>query len=60
MITQLESLPQVSDIQLSVSEDHPHALKLYESYGFAVWGREPHALKLLDGVYDELHMALEA
>ncbi len=31
VVAQLKSLPRVSDIQLSVSEDHPHALKLYES-----------------------------
>ena len=59
VVTQLKSLPQVSNIQLSVSVDNPHAWKLYESYGFVVWGREPQALKLSNSFYDELHMALE-
>lgn len=60
VVTQLKSLPHVTNIQLSVTDDNHHALELYKNYGFVVWGREPHALKLPDDVYDELHMALEA
>ena len=60
VVSQLKSLPRVTNIQLSVTSDNSHALKLYESYGFVVWGREPCALIFLDGVYEELHLALEA
>ena len=59
VVTRLKSLPDVTDIQLSVTGDNSYALELYRNYGFAIWGREPRALKLPDGVYDELHLTLE-
>ena len=59
VISRLKILPQVTNIQLSVTEDNPSALELYEKFGFVVWGREPCALKLSDVTYDELHMALK-
>lgn len=49
----------VSWIGLSVSDEAPAALGLYESLGFRLWGTEPVAM-VVDGVdHAELHMALE-
>ncbi len=59
VVTQLKTLTNVTNIQLSVTGDNPHALELYRNYGFMIWGREPRALKLSNDVYDELHLALE-
>jgi len=50
--------PGVSNLQLSVSDRSAQALALYESLGFAAWGREPDALRIGDGSAAEIHMIL--
>jgi len=46
-------------IGLSVSDEAPAALGLYESMGFKLWGTEPVALVVDGRDHAELHMALE-
>jgi ribosomal protein S18 acetylase RimI-like enzyme len=43
---------------LGVSENSPEALRLYESFGFRTWGREPEATEHNGRRYDEIHMTL--
>jgi RimJ/RimL family protein N-acetyltransferase len=50
---QIEGLRQV---QLSVVTSNSAALKLYQSFGFTIWGTEPEALKVGDKFYDEYYM----
>ncbi len=46
-------------ILLSVESSNSGAIRLYESFGFTVYGNEPHATKLLDGGYlDDVWMIL--
>ena len=52
--TQLKGLRQ---IQLSVVTSNTAALKLYQSFGFEIWGTEPEALMVGDAFYDEHYMA---
>ena len=46
-------------IGLSVSDEAPAALGLYESLGFELWGTEPVAMVVQGRDHAELHMALE-
>jgi len=46
-------------IGLSVSDEAPAALGLYESMGFELWGTEPVAMVVEGRDHAELHMALE-
>ncbi len=48
----------VTQVHLTVSEDAPAAQRLYESYGFREWGREPNALFWNGEFFDEAHMVL--
>ncbi len=48
----------VTHVQLSVSEVATEARRLYESAGFAAWGREPQALRWEGRGFDEDHMVL--
>ena len=44
-------------IEITVVEGNDRAKKMYENFGFEVYGRKPNALKYLDGTYrDELFM----
>ena len=52
-------IPGIEQVKLQVEAGNRIAKKLYESFGFEVWGIEPKALKV-DGVYyDDLHMILK-
>jgi RimJ/RimL family protein N-acetyltransferase len=48
----------VDYIDLGVSENSPGARRLYESFGFRAWGREPESLQCDDRRYDEIFMSL--
>jgi ribosomal protein S18 acetylase RimI-like enzyme len=48
----------VLQVHLSVNAANPRALALYESLGFAAYGREPRALRVKDVFFDEILMAL--
>lgn len=52
------SFPDIRQIHISVNADNAPAKRVYESAGFVTWGREPRAIVLPDGDYDELHMAI--
>ena len=57
-IDHAQALPGVRQIQLSVSETAPAARKLYERFGFEVWGTEPEALQHDGEFVAEHHMSL--
>lgn len=50
--------PSVDYVDLGVSERAEDARRLYESLGFAAWGREPEATEVDGRRYDEIHMTL--
>jgi ribosomal protein S18 acetylase RimI-like enzyme len=50
--------PGIDYIDLAVSENSPHAKRLYERFGFVAWGREPEAVQTGGRRYDEHHMTL--
>ena len=53
------AVPGLLQLNLVVYVGNAGAIKLYESLGFEVFGREPGAI-MVDGVlYDDLHMRLE-
>ena len=57
-IERLRALDGVEQVQLAVTAGNEPAERVYQSAGFAAYGREPAALKV-DGVdYDELLMSL--
>lgn len=58
MLSSAKSIPGLKQIQLTVAATNNSAKKLYESYGFTVFGYEKEAL-YVDGFYlDEEHMVL--
>lgn len=58
VIAHARSWRGVAFLDLSVSANSPEAQRLYESFGFAVWGREPEATEHEGRRYDEIHMTL--
>jgi RimJ/RimL family protein N-acetyltransferase len=57
-LTLARSIPALQQINLSVNAENASAIRLYESLGFEIFGREPGAL-LIDGeLHEELHMSL--
>lgn len=58
VITHARSWPGVAFLDLSVSANSPEAQRLYERFGFVVWGREPEATEHDGRRYDEIHMTL--
>ncbi len=50
---------QVSQIHLMCVTTNINAIKLYQKYGFSIYGTEPRALKFQDQYYDEHLMILE-
>ncbi|MFY9315099.1 MAG: GNAT family N-acetyltransferase [Burkholderiales bacterium] len=57
-LTLARSVRGLLQVNLGVNASNVPAIRLYESVGFKVFGREPGAL-LIDGVlHDELHMLL--
>ena len=58
VITHARSWQGVAFLDLGVSANSPEAQRLYESFGFAAWGREPEATEHDGRRYDEIHMTL--
>lgn len=57
LLAELDSLPDLRWVRLSVTVGNDAAQRLYESLGFSVYGEEPEVL-LVDGVYyGERHMS---
>jgi ribosomal protein S18 acetylase RimI-like enzyme len=56
VITHARSWEGVEFLDLGVSANSPEAQRLYESFGFVVWGREPEATQHDGRRYDEIHM----
>lgn len=52
------TLPGIARIQLGVSSSAPGARRLYERFGFRVWGAEPDASRHGGEAIVEFHMAL--
>ncbi|HYL74219.1 MAG TPA: GNAT family N-acetyltransferase [Bryobacteraceae bacterium] len=59
LLARVRELPDLQQIQLSVTASQSAARKLYESLGFVSYGREPAALYTGGEFIDEAHMALE-
>ena len=57
-IALVRTWPGVDYVDLGASECAPEAQCLYESLGFAAWGREPEATEISGRRYDEIHMTL--
>jgi ribosomal protein S18 acetylase RimI-like enzyme len=55
-VTHARSWQRVEFLDLSVSADSPEAQRLYESFGFVMWGREPEVTEHDGRRYDEIHM----
>lgn len=58
VVTHARSWPGVAFLDLGVSANSPEAQRLNESFGFAVWGREPEATEHDGRRYDEIYMTL--
>ena len=52
------SVPEVKQVNLSVNAHNLIAIRLYESFGFKAFGREPGALLINYELHDEIHMHL--
>ena len=57
-VERASTLPSLEIVYLAVSAPNAPARSLYLSLGFEIYGREPHALKLVDRYVDEDLMAL--
>jgi ribosomal protein S18 acetylase RimI-like enzyme len=53
-----QSVPGITQVNLCVNAENSGAIKLYESVGFKVFGREPRAMQIEGVFYDEIHMSL--
>jgi ribosomal protein S18 acetylase RimI-like enzyme len=60
VLERLRRIEGVEQVQLAVTAGNEPALKLYESAGFRVYGREPAALKVAGINYDELLLSVVA
>lgn len=58
MMTHVRQLDGLRHVSLSVVTANTAALKLYESYGFTIWGTEPETLLVEGTYYDEYYMNL--
>lgn len=52
------SVPEVKQVNLCVNARNPVAIRLYESFGFKAFGREPGSMLINGELHDELHMYL--
>jgi ribosomal protein S18 acetylase RimI-like enzyme len=52
------SVPEVQQVNLCVNASNTEAIRLYESVGFKVFGREPGAMFINGELHDEVHMYL--
>ena len=51
-------VPELKQVNLSVNASNTGALRLYESFGFKAFGREPGALLINGELHEEIHMYL--
>ncbi len=58
-IAKAQTMPGVSQLELSVNVENAAALHIYEAAGFAPWGRRPDALRIGSASFDEFHMILD-
>jgi ribosomal protein S18 acetylase RimI-like enzyme len=56
MLAELDALPGLRWVRLSVTAGNDGAQRLYESFGFAVYGEEPEVLWVNGVFYAERHM----
>jgi len=59
LLERVRAVPDLQQVQLSVTASQTAARQLYESLGFVSYGREPAALHIGGEFIDEDHMALE-
>jgi ribosomal protein S18 acetylase RimI-like enzyme len=52
------SVPDVLQVNLCANANNASAIRLYESFGFKTFGREPGSLCVDGELHDELHMYL--
>ena len=57
-LKEAKNLPGLLQIKLQLEAGNARAKKLYESFGFQVWGMEPRAVRVGDSYYDDYHMML--
>jgi RimJ/RimL family protein N-acetyltransferase len=59
LLEQAGALPGLRRINLTVTEGNEAAIRLYEEFGFLLWGRESQAIRTEDGrLLAKLHMGL--
>lgn len=58
VMDQLQSLQQVTQIQLVATAGNQAAISLYEGFGFQAWGEEPRSIRVNDDYYNDIHMYL--
>lgn len=58
-IQHARSLPGITAVRLSVSSAAPNAQRLYERFGFRLWGTEPDSLRHNGQSVIEYHMVLQ-
>jgi ribosomal protein S18 acetylase RimI-like enzyme len=59
LLDRIRALPGVLQVDLSVGTEQESAKRLYRSFGFEVYGREPRAIKSGDAYVDEEMMVLK-
>ena len=58
LLEQVRTIPDLLQLQLTVTSSQPAAAHLYRSFGFTEFGIEPRSLRLESGFVDEIHMYL--
>ncbi|MGC2037103.1 N-acetyltransferase family protein [Paraburkholderia caledonica] len=58
VLTFARSIPDITQVNLTVNANNPAAIRLYTSLGFEQFGREHNSLMVDGRMYDELHMSL--
>jgi RimJ/RimL family protein N-acetyltransferase len=56
LLDRARALPELEQIELTVTEGNRRAQALYERNGFRVWGVRPQAVKLDGQAYAKIHM----
>ncbi|XUW93120.1 GNAT family N-acetyltransferase [Burkholderia sp. M6-3] len=58
VLTFARSIPDITQVNLTVNANNPAAIRLYTSLGFEQFGREHNSLMVDGHMYDEVHMSL--